>query len=56
MRQSCTSARQRGERSGTSPATSLPGFHGSTVRASRSISPGGRPSAFAKSRTAERTW
>ncbi len=31
-------------------------FHGSTWRASRSISPGGSPSAFAKSRTAERTW
>ena len=61
-RASRTSACQRGERpraacaSSTSPSMSLPGCHGSTVRASRSISPGGSPSALAKSRTAERTW
>ena len=54
-RASFTSASQRGERragSGTSPSMSLRSFQGSTARARRSISPGGRPSALAKSRTA----
>ena len=56
-RASRTSASQRGEPPrGTSPSMSLRVFQGSTARASRSISPGGSPSAFAKSRTAERTW
>ena len=61
-RASSTSAAQRGEppreawAPATSPAMSLPGCHGSTVRARRSISPPGSPSALAKSRTADLTW
>ena len=56
-RASRTSASQREEPpAGTSSWMSLRVFHGSTARASRSISPGGRPSVLAKSRTAERTW
>ena len=54
---SFTRASQRGEPPrGTSSAMSFRSFQGSTWRASRSISPGGSPSALAKSRTAERTW
>ena len=54
---SFTSASQRGEPAARHLALDVVrSFHGSTWRASRSISPGGSPSAFAKSRTAERTW
>ena len=49
-RASFTSEFQRGDPPfGTSPSMSFRSFHGSTWRASRSISPGGRPSALAKS-------
>jgi hypothetical protein len=56
-RASLISASQRGDPPrGTSSSMSFRSFQGSTARASRSTSPGGSPSALAKSRTAERTW